>query len=67
MKWAPHDERPEAVKIRADTMFIDVSSKYPNWGGSLESRRSISGHMYDVGILPTPLTMEEAMLPEELR
>ena len=69
MKWTPHDERPEAVKIYVDALFVaDFKSAYPesygNWGANVASRRTPLGYMYDVVVPPT---MEEAMLPEELR
>jgi len=64
MKWTPHDERPEAVNIYVDALSVDLKSAYPNWGSRMVSRRSPLGHMYDVVVPPT---MEEAMLPEELR
>ena len=64
MNFTPHDERPEAVKILVDSMNIDISSKYPDWGSRMVSRRTPLGYMYDVVVPPT---MEESMLPEELR
>ncbi|MAK20622.1 MAG: hypothetical protein CMA05_04845 [Euryarchaeota archaeon] len=66
MKWTPHDERPEAVIILANTMSADIKSAYPNWGAKVVGRRTPLGYMYDVVTTITP-TMEEAMLPEELR
>jgi hypothetical protein len=66
MKWTPHDERPDDVKIIVDAMSVDLKSTYPNWGGRVVSRRTLLGYMYDVVVPITP-TMEEAMLPEELR
>lgn len=54
----------EAVKILVDSMNIEINSKYPHWGRRKVSRRTPLGYMYDVVVPPT---MEEAMLPEELR
>lgn len=62
MKWTPHDERPEEVTILTKDMSADLKSAYPDWGSRLIRHTFFAA--YDVVVAPT---MEEAMLPEELR
>ena len=62
MKLLPYYERPKSSLLAA-MIAANITSKNPNWGSRMVSRRSRSGYMYDV--MP-PLAMEDA-LPEELR
>ena len=62
MKWIPHYERTEEVTILAKDMSVDLKSAYPDWGSRLIRHTFFAA--YDYVVAPT---MEEAMLPEELR